>query len=101
MPDHKVSSGSKEYIFADVGNAPQDPTSFPVKVAIIPVGTKPVTGDFVTADWDPESTYAARLMIGPGSTFGELEVGSYLVYTRIDGSVEDPELKARNTLVIF
>lgn len=99
--DHKVSSGSKEYIFAELNEVAQDPTSYPVTVAVSPVGTRPDPGDYVTADWDPESTYAARLMIGPGSAFGALDPGSYLVWVKIDGPVEDPELKERNTLVIF
>lgn len=97
--DLRMSRQSKEYIYVPV-TASADPTSLPVFIAIKAVGTEPVSGDYKTAEWEPGTT-KARLLIGPGSTFGELTPGNYLVWVKIDGAVEDPVMKAKSTLVIY
>lgn len=97
--DLRMSRQSKEYIYVPV-TASTDPTSFPVSIAIKAVGVEPEAADYKVADWEP-STTKARLLIGPGSTFGALTPGNYLVWVKVDGAVEDPVMKAKSTLVIF
>lgn len=98
MPDLRIPQSSKQYIYAPI-SATTSPTSLPVYIAIVAVGVEPQTADFKVADWEP-STTKARLLIGPGSTLGELPAGNYAVWVKIDGSVEDPVIRVPNTLVI-
>lgn len=97
--DLRMSRQSKEYIYVPVTSA-SDPTVLPVSIAVVAVGTEPQSGDWKTADWEPGTT-KARLLIGPGSTFGQLAAGNYLVWVKVDGPTEDPVMKAKSTLVIY
>lgn len=96
--DLRIPQASKQYVYAPV-TAASDPSALPVSIAIVAVGVEPQPLDFKTADWEPTTT-KARLLIGPGSTFGELPAGNYTVWVKVDGSVEDPVMRVPNTLVI-
>jgi len=97
--DLRIPQSSKQYVYAPV-TAASDPSSLPVSIAIVAVGVEPQAADFKTADWEP-GTAKARILVGPGSpVIGELAPGNYTVWVKVDGAVEDPVMKARNTLVI-
>jgi hypothetical protein len=97
--DLRIPQTSKQYIYAPVAST-TSPTSLPVSIAIVPRDEEPETADFKTADWEP-STTNARILIGPGSTVGELSAGSYRVWVKVDGAVEDPVILVPNYLVIY
>lgn len=100
MPDVRISRQSTQYIYAPV-TAATDPTALPVSIAIVAVGVEPQLADWKAADWEPDTTQA-RILVGPGSpVIGQLAVGNYLVWVKVDGPVEDPVMKARSALVIF
>lgn len=99
MTDLRIPQSSKQYIYAPVSST-TSPTSLPVSIAIVLRTLEPQSADYEAADWEPDTT-KARILIGPGSTVGELAPGTYTVWVKIDGAVEDPVIKAPNYLVIY
>lgn len=73
-----------------------DPTGDVVDLAIIPsTQAKPTSGDWKTAGWEPSNgsgTYWGRLLVGPGTMFGQLTAGTYLVSMRVHDNPETPIL---------
>lgn len=90
-----IADSSKEYVSADL----EIPEGFEfealtVQMAIVAKGTEVVEADWKSAGYDPEVTGRVRLLIGPGSTFGALDVDAYNVWTRIASVIERPVRKA-------
>lgn len=90
-----ISALSKQYVLcpvtATINGAAADPTSDAVEVAIVASGTAPVDGDFVAASWEPGTT-SIRLLVGPDSAYGALDVGFYDVWSRTTDNPEIPVL---------
>jgi hypothetical protein len=91
----KIPALAKQYVLLPIvatkDGATYTPTSDTVEAAIIPAGDTPVTGDFVAASWEPNTT-SIRVLIGPGSTIGTLDAGYYDCYTRATDNPEIPVL---------
>lgn len=80
-----IPSSSREYLHIAVSG--DYSMSMPVELAIVPYGVEPDDDDWTTAAWVDG---AARLLIGPGSTFGELDEGDYGAWVRVTTSEERP-----------
>ncbi len=80
-----IPSSSREYLHITVTG--DYTTSMPVELAIVPYGTEPGDDDWTAAAWVDG---AARLLIGPGSSFGELDEGDYGAWVRVTTSEERP-----------
>lgn len=61
-----------------------------VELAVVVVGDEVEESDWTPAEWADDREGAVRMMVGPSSDFGQLEVGRYHVYTRIEASVVRP-----------
>jgi hypothetical protein len=88
------SSLSKEYVRVPIsareGSGAVNPTSRPVDLAFMPLGTNPASGDWVVAAWETDgSTYYARATVGPGGS-KVLAAGTYTVWVRVQDSPEIP-----------
>lgn len=105
MPDLRMYFQDTDYIELPWTSA-DDPSALPVKVAIKPRGTPALQADLVTAQWVPGETWTngvrnLRLLVGPTSDFGALDVGVYVIYVAVDDNPEDPFKPAPNYLVIY
>jgi hypothetical protein len=80
-----IPSSSREYVRITV--AGDYTTSMPVDIALVPYGVEPDDDDWTTAAW---AGGAARLLIGPGSTFGTLDEGDYGAWVRVTTAEEQP-----------
>ena len=62
-----------------------DPRTFAVKMAVKPVGTRPSTGDFKTAEWEVggPQIYYSRVRVGTGTLVGALTIGMYRVWVQV------------------
>lgn len=95
----KLPRISREYIYVPeitvFGDA-VDPVTLPVTVAVIPVETLPVDADWKAAEWVDSST--VRFLVGPGTAIVR-GVGSYAIWLRVQGAVEEPRRRV-DTLVV-
>lgn len=94
-----ISTVSKEYIKVPVAytvaGVVSDPTALVVELAFPLKDVDPVTGDWKTGSWESANArYWARLLVGPGSTFGALARGDYDVWVRVTATPEVPAMKA-------
>lgn len=96
----RISSQSKQYLHSVVSaqtpaGTTIDPSSDAVDLAVLATGTPPDgTTTWTAGTWTAgaDSTHVAQLIVGPGSTFGTLDPGTYDVYVRITDSPEVPVL---------
>ncbi len=84
-----VPSSSREYIHIPVAGDYTE--SMPVHVAIVAAGVEPDADDWNAAAWESGT---AKLLIGPGSTFGELDEGTYAAWVRVTASEERPVMRS-------
>lgn len=89
----KQSSLSREFVRVPVAateaGATVDPTSDTVEFAFTASG-EPGPADWVVGEWETaDSTYFARVLVGPGGT-KELADGRWFVWLRITGATEAP-----------
>lgn len=69
-----------------------DPTSYPVRVAVLPDGVRPEPDDWHTAAWVTEGgVHYASLLVGPGGAV-EPDPGAYRTWTEITAPPEKPVL---------
>lgn len=91
----RIPALSAEYVLlpikATINGVSVSPTSDTVEAAIVAAGATLSSGDFVVASWEPNTT-SVRVMIGPGTTIGQLAVGTYDCYSRITDNPETPVL---------
>lgn len=86
---------SSEFVYGPIVRAfrdgdEADPTTLPVEVALLEVGTLPVEADWTASDWAPNATTpTVRTLIGPGGI--ALDPGDYTLFVRVTGAVERPE----------
>ncbi|MFE7510182.1 hypothetical protein ACFU8I_02975 [Streptomyces sp. NPDC057540] len=67
-----------------------DPTGFAVRVAVLPDGDRPESGDWHEAAWSTiEGTPHASLLVGPGGAV-TLAPGVYRVWVEITAPPEKP-----------
>lgn len=89
---------SREYLYingiqAFDANSPDhatDPTTLPVDVALTSGIDEPASGDWTAAEWVNATT--ARILTGPGGALTP-DAGTYSIWLRITGAVEQPERK--------
>jgi len=89
---------SREYLYingiqAFDANSPDhatDPTTLPIDVALTARFVEPDTGDWTAAEW--VNTTTARILTGAGGTLTPA-AGTYDIWVRITGAVEQPEHK--------
>lgn len=84
-----IPSSSREYLHVAVEG--DYTTSMPVEIAIVPYGVEPSDDDWAPAMWQDGK---ARILIGPGSTFGELDEGAYGVWVRVTTGEERPVIRS-------
>ena len=94
-----ISVLSKDFIrvpvSAEEDGLAVDPTGDVVEMAIVTASTDPVGGDWNTAAWETAgSIYYARLLVGPGSSFGALSAKTYDVWVKVTDSPEIPAMRA-------
>jgi hypothetical protein len=95
----RLSRLSKEKIKIQV-TASGNPTSFSVEVAFKREG-EPVSADWKAATWSSSGgSYYAEIVIGPGSTYGELTPGFYSAWVRVTALTETP-VKTSSALQIY
>jgi hypothetical protein len=99
---YEISALSRVYIrariIATINGATHDPTGDVVKMAFIPSGAAPTTGDFQQAIWETDATtnpvtYRSLCLVGPGGTV-TLAVGTYRVWVQITDNPEVPVMLA-------
>lgn len=67
-----------------------DPTSYSVRVAVLPDGERPEAGDWHTAEWHTlDGTPHASILIGPGGDV-QLAPGVYRTWVEITAPPEKP-----------
>lgn len=67
-----------------------DPTSFSVRVAVLPDGVRPEVADWHAADWvTVNGTPHASLLVGPGGAV-QLSPGVYRTWVEITAPPEKP-----------
>jgi hypothetical protein len=96
IPLGSVSVLSKFYVLApirwEVAGVETSWTGFASKIAVIPSGTAPVSGDFKTATTETSGAdRMARLLVGPG-TATVLTPGDWDVYSQVLETTENPVL---------
>lgn len=70
--------------------ASSDPTSYPVRVAVLPDGVRPGSSDWHPAEWVTRAGIPhAVILVGPGGVV-ELEPGLYRTWTEISAPPEKP-----------
>lgn len=84
-----IPSSSREYIHVPVVGDYTE--AMPVHVAIVAASVEPSADDWHAAVWESGT---AKLLIGPGSTFGELDEGTYAAWVRVTASEERPVLRS-------
>lgn len=95
---HRVLVGSVEYVDFPV-EAENDPTLFPVEVAIVATGSVPNEdeSDWRAADWQaegPTGVWRARLLVGSSGIDTDYPAGLYDAFVRITAAPEVPVLEA-------
>ena len=99
---------SLEYVAVNVSSTVAgvrvDPTTDPVFMAFKEDGDYPVSGDFVAASWETNSTttpttYTALCLVGPGGTIA-LTAGTWQVFVKITDNPEVPVLPVHGPLKI-
>ena len=67
-----------------------DPTSYSVRVAVLPDGDRPEAGDWHTAEWKTiDGVHHASLLVGPSGVV-ELGPGAYRAWVEITAPPEKP-----------
>lgn len=88
-----LSSLATEYVSYRVTATDYDGSSInlasdTVKLAFVPVGSTPITGDWHTATW--VSTAVAGVLVGPDGDGTPLAIGLYDVWLQVVDSPEHP-----------
>lgn len=100
--DIRIPSTSTQLVQMRI-TADVDPTATLVSMAVMPLGVEPEAAHFKTASWVPDQTsspYRCQVLIGPGSTVGELDEGVYRLWAKVTAIPEVPVLPATNCLRI-
>ena len=107
MPAARFSVATKEQcrvqVFAKAAGVEVDPTAAPVFLGFTQHAGPPVSGDFVSGEWDGDPTrhVAQTLIGGPGTgATKELTAGRYHVWIKITDSPEVPVILS-GTVVMF
>lgn len=81
---------------------PTDPEDFPVEMACITPTAVPEDEDFVEGEWtqNPDGSWSAQTLVGPGEDALDLGVGTYTVWVRITATPEIPVFAAQGLLQI-
>ncbi|KAA6216401.1 hypothetical protein [Streptomyces filamentosus] len=67
-----------------------DPTAYSVRVAVLPDGARPETGDWHTAEWHTiDGLPYAGILVGPGGAV-QLQPGFYRTWVEITAPPEKP-----------
>jgi len=71
-----------------------DPTSYSVRVAVLPDGDRPEAGDWHAAEWRTvDGTPHASLLVGPGGAV-QLDPGVYRTWIEITAPPEKPVIRS-------
>lgn len=104
MTETRMYRLSTDYVYATV-EAPTDPSSASVWIAVQPLGVPAGDSDLHVAEWVPGETFAdgkrrARLLVGPDSDIGALTPARYRVYYKVDLDPRVPFVVDRDALLI-
>jgi hypothetical protein len=90
----EVLSQSTEYHEVGVTWTRGDPTTYPVQMAVLPVGHDPDDADWHTATWDTDADGlpVTKLLVGPDGGAVEPVPGRYRDWVTIDAPPEHPVL---------
>ncbi|WP_344901969.1 hypothetical protein [Streptosporangium longisporum] len=92
-PSIDIPAISKEFLKTGVGGSPDLP-SFPVWVALLPVGQDPGPSDWVKAEWIVESgVNKAAVLVGAGTDLPLTKGLLHQVWVLIIAAPEEPVLK--------
>lgn len=70
--------------------ASSDPSSYTVRVAVLPDGARPEAGDWHTGSWRTlDGVHYAALLVGPGGVV-DLDPGTYRTWIEITAPPEKP-----------
>ena len=102
-----ISSLSTQYVQVPVRvwsqGVPYNPTGLTVQMAFVSGWSGPTDDDWNTASWASTSTvngfYLAQCLVGPGSGAVDLAVGTWNVWTLVEGDPEEP-VQVSGTLTI-
>lgn len=88
-----------EVVHTDLLGVPQDPTGYPVQVAVMPVGVEPTLSDLETGTWESDGRrHVACSLRGPS----EFTPGAkYRVWAKVVGSPEKPVVQSPDRVVIY
>lgn len=97
----RLPDTSKEYVGVDLDLATGvDLDDVTVEMAIVASGDDVDELDWQLVAADPDVADRVRLLIGPGTSFGVLAVGTYNVWTRVAAAVEIPVRKAGTLRIV-
>ena len=81
-------------------HADTDPTGYPVRIALLPPGDRPDTGDWHTATWTTIGAVPhAQLLIGPDGGALTLTAGYWRPWIDIDADPEHPVIAGPNITI--
>lgn len=91
----EVLSQSTEYHEVGVTWTRGDPTTYPVQMAVVPLGHDPDDTDWHTATWDTDADGlpVTKLLVGPDGGAVEPVPGRYRDWVAIDAPPENPVLR--------
>lgn len=85
-----MDRGSTEYIQVPI-TSDASPTTYTVRMAVLPVGQRPVDADWHTATWITIGGVPhAQLLVGPDGGALTLGAGPYVPWVAIDANPEHP-----------
>ncbi|MFB7672929.1 hypothetical protein ACFC26_16125 [Kitasatospora purpeofusca] len=89
-----MDRASTEYLQIPV-TAATDPTSYPVRIALIPSTTRPADADWHPATWTTiDDIPHAQLLVGPDGGVLTLAVGRWRPWLDIEAGTEHPIIRA-------
>lgn len=94
--------GSLEYLKIRFTIAPDEVTTLPVHMSVVPYPLHAAADDWHIAHWEPEAAIpTARLLVGPGTGAAlDLTLGTYILRARVTDADEQPILRSGLVRVI-
>jgi hypothetical protein len=91
---HRVVVGSVEWVEFHI-EVEEDPTTFPVEIALVSSGTVPLEADWRSAIWPSgaeggPAVWNIRLLVGDAGADTDYAAGVYDAFSRIDSGLEVP-----------
>lgn len=94
----RISVTSKTYVRMQVKATKGDPTGDPLECGLSTSYETPPT-TWASGLWETEAgRYFAKLLVGPGSTYGAVTAGRYWLWSRVTDNPELVAIPAENPL---